>query len=187
MGLQCPLHEHLHVQAENVLLEVLDESGQPCPQGVIGRIVVTALHNFATPLIRYDIGDRGELGPPCPCGRGLPVLTKVVGRSRDMVILPTGGRHWPLLGVYEFRTVAQIRQYQIVQESLTTLRARLVVDSPLTPSQEQSLAEIIGRAIGYPFSVVFEYPTSIARTPGGKFREFICAVEPATGMRTETG
>jgi len=181
MGLQCPRHDHLHVQAENVLLEVLDESGQPCPPGVVGRIVVTALHNFATPLIRYDIGDRGELGPSCPCGRGLPVLTRIVGRSRDMVILPSGGRHWPLVGVYSFRTVAQIRQYQIVQESLTTLRARLVVDAPLSPLQEQALAEVIGKAIGHPFVVVFEYPTVIERTPGGKYREFICAVEPAAG------
>jgi phenylacetate-CoA ligase len=77
MALQCPEHEHLHVQSEVALVEVLDETGRPCTPGQIGRVIVTPLHNFAMPLIRYEIGDYSEVGPPCACGRGLPVLTRV--------------------------------------------------------------------------------------------------------------
>src|SRR5262249_30685083 len=60
MALQCPDQEHFHVTAESVLLEILDEHGEPCAAGASGRVVVTPLHNFAMPLIRYAIGDYAE-------------------------------------------------------------------------------------------------------------------------------
>jgi phenylacetate-CoA ligase len=68
IALQCPEHDRYHIQSESVLVEVLDDSNQPCQPGEIGRVVLTPLHNYATPLIRYDIGDRAEVGSPCPCG-----------------------------------------------------------------------------------------------------------------------
>lgn len=80
LAMQCPDHEHLHVQSEAVLLEVIDAAGNPCAPGETGRVVLTPLHNFAMPLIRYEIGDHAEVGAPCPCGRGLPVL-KRIGRA----------------------------------------------------------------------------------------------------------
>ena len=80
VALQCPEREHYHVQSESVLVEVLDEQGKACAPGAVGRIVITTLQNFAMPLIRYDIGDLAELGAPCPCGRGLPVIRRFAGR-----------------------------------------------------------------------------------------------------------
>jgi phenylacetate-CoA ligase len=81
LAIQCPLHEVLHVQSENVLLEIVDDAGRPCRPGEAGRVLVTSLHNFATPLIRYDLGDLAEAGAPCACGRGLPVIARVLGRA----------------------------------------------------------------------------------------------------------
>ncbi len=72
--LGCPGHHHFLAQSETVLCEVLDDDGAPCPSGRNGRLVVTALHNFATPVLRLDTGLRGRWGGPCPTGRGLPVL-----------------------------------------------------------------------------------------------------------------
>ena len=89
IALECPTGESYHVQAENVLVEVLDDQDRPCSPGDVGRVVVTALHNFATPLLRYDIGDYAEVGAPCPCGRGLPALRRIMGRQRNMALLPT--------------------------------------------------------------------------------------------------
>ena len=83
VALQCPDHPHLHVQSENLLVEVLSEAGDPCGPGETGRVVVTDLHNFATPLIRSDIGDDAEVGGACPCGRRLAVLTRVRRREDD--------------------------------------------------------------------------------------------------------
>ena len=81
LAVQCPEHEHLHVQCEQALVEVLNAQGRPCGPGEIGRVVATSLHNFAMPLIRWDVGDSAEVGAPCPCGRGLPVLTRIVDRA----------------------------------------------------------------------------------------------------------
>ena len=67
IALQCPKTENYHVQSECALVEILDAGGTPCQPGEIGRVVVTPLHNFATPLLRYDIGDYAEVGAPCPC------------------------------------------------------------------------------------------------------------------------
>jgi phenylacetate-CoA ligase len=173
VALQCPLHEHLHVQSENVLLEVLDDAGDPCPPGVVGRLVVTTLHNLAMPLIRYDLGDLGELGPPCDCGRGLPVLARVLGRTRNLVTLPSGEKRWPLLGFPAFREVAPaVRQFQIIQESLTQITARFTVDAPLSGEEEARLCEVLRGALRHPFDVRFEYPAVLPREKSGKYFEF---------------
>jgi hypothetical protein len=66
----------MHVCAESFFVELLDEAGEPAPQGELGRVVLTSLHNFAMPLIRYDIGDLAAFGPACSCGRGLPALLR---------------------------------------------------------------------------------------------------------------
>src|SRR5579859_239448 len=81
LAVQCPAHEHLHVQSEQVLVEVLDDHGRPCGPGETGRVVATSLNNFAMPLIRYEIGETAEMGVSCPCGRGLPVLTRITSRD----------------------------------------------------------------------------------------------------------
>ena len=81
IALQCPAEPALHVQSEAVLLEVLDAAGQPCAPGTPGRVVVTPLHNFSMPLLRYALGDLAAWGPPCPCGRGLPVLSRIPARQ----------------------------------------------------------------------------------------------------------
>jgi len=90
LALQCPEHEHFHIQSEQALVEVLDGEGRACGQGQVGRVVATPLNNFAMPLIRYEVGETAEVGAPCACGRGLPVLTRIVGpRSADLEMRTT--------------------------------------------------------------------------------------------------
>ena len=91
----CPNGEALHVVAESVLVELLDDDDQPCEEGAIGRVVVTDLHNFATPLVRYDLGDFAQVVPRCPCGRGLPTIGRVVGREANRLRRPDGTYSWP--------------------------------------------------------------------------------------------
>ena len=172
MALQCPEHEHYHVQSENVLLEVLDDEGRPCAPGETGRIVVTPLHNFAMPLIRYSIGDYAAVGEPCPCGRGLPVLARVLGRVRNMLTLPSGERLWPYFGGNKFVEVAPVSQYQIVQRSLIELEVRVVPIRPLTDEDEARIRDVIEGEVGAGFSISFSYPQEIGRSKGGKFEDF---------------
>jgi len=78
VALQCPAREHFHIQSEGLILEALRRDGSACGPGETGLLVGTTLHNFAMPLLRYELGLAAELGPPCPCGRGLPVLTRII-------------------------------------------------------------------------------------------------------------
>ncbi len=177
IALQCPASGLYHIQSESLIVEVLNDEGKPCEPGEIGRIVITDLHNFATPIIRYEIRDYAEVGPTCPCGRGLPTLSRIMGRRRNMVVFPDGQKHWPLIGAYRFREVADIRQYQAIQHSLSDVEIRLVVDAPLTQADESQLTALIHDALGHPFPLRFSYfDQELPKTQGGKFEEFISLV-----------
>jgi phenylacetate-CoA ligase len=170
IALQCPDHEHYHVQAERHLVEILRDDGSPCAPGEIGRVVISDLHNFATPILRYDIGDLAEVAAPCPCGRGLPTLARIVGRVRNMLLLPGGGTTYPVFTV-ACREAARYRDIQLVQLTREALRARVVPDGDL---DRTALIAALQRSLGHPFSVEIELVDEIARTPGGKLEEFIC-------------
>jgi phenylacetate-CoA ligase len=168
---QCPEHPHYHVQSENVLVEILDKEGKSCAPGETGRLVVTDLHNFATPLIRYEIGDFAEVGEPCSCGRGLPVITRILGRVRNMLTLPSGDRIWPAFSKALREALPQLRQAQLVQRTLDEIEIRLVVASPLTPQEEDRARAALGQALSDAFAYRFAYVDEIPRSPGGKFEE----------------
>ena len=177
IALQCPDSDLYHVHAESLIVEVLRDDGSACKPGETGRVVVTDLHNFATPLIRYELRDYATVGPACPCGRGLPTLTRVLGRQRNMVVLPNGQRHWPLVGLHQFREVAQILQYQLIQHDLTHVALRHVPAAPLDKEAEARLAAIVQNALGHAFAIRFSYfDTELPRSAGGKFEEFVCRV-----------
>ena len=143
IALQCPDATHYHIQAEHLLVEVLDDEGDPSEPGSTGRVVITDLHNFATPMIRYEIGDYAVMGSNCSCGRGLPVIERVTGRRRNMFVLPSGDRFWPIYS----KKLAQLQdgipkllQTQLVQRSRHEITARLAVSSPLHQSEESKIA-----------------------------------------------
>ena len=175
IAVQCPDSGLYHTMSETLIVEVLNERREVCLPGEIGRVVVTELHNFATPLIRYDLGDYAEVADACPCGRGLRALKRIVGRERNMVRVPDGRSFWPLVGFARYRDVAPIRQYQLVQREPEAIEVRLVSDAPLTVQQEQRLGGVIRESLGFPFRLQFVYfPEQIPRSPGGKFEEFVC-------------
>jgi phenylacetate-CoA ligase len=166
-----------HVMAESLIVEVLREDGTPCEDGDVGRVAITDLHNFATPIVRYDIGDYAEVGGPCACGRGLPTLRRILGRERNLLMKPDGTRNWPLVGFHQFRDIAPIAQYQFVQHDLDRIEVKLVTEAPLTSGQESKLAAVIQAALGFAFKLEFTYfEREIPRTPGGKFEEFLSKI-----------
>ena len=179
LALQCPEHPHYHVQSENVLLEVVDDAGQPCGPGEVGRVLITSLNNFATPLIRYELGDYAEVGASCPCGRGLPVLKRIMGRYRNLLTLPDGTRRWPRLG-YEtsLQSIAPIELMQMIQTSLDEIKVRLVMARQLSDDEQQSLTTFIRNNLGHPFRLHFEYTDTIRNPANGKIEQFISLIEP---------
>ena len=137
---------------------------------------MTPFFNYATPLIRYELGDYAEVGEPCPCGRTLPVLKRILGRTRNTLVLPDGRRFWPHFGSRALRKLAPIVQHQYVQTEANVIEARLVTERPLTPAEEEALrASILGN-LPIPYDIKFAYYDEIPRSAGGKYEDFISAV-----------
>jgi phenylacetate-CoA ligase len=177
LALQCPDHQHYHIQSERVLIEVLDDDDRPCAPGEIGRVVVTDLHNFAMPMIRYEILDYAEVGEPCPCGRGLPVLKRIMGRARNIIRLPDGTRHWPRFSPSAWAHIGPIRQIQLVQKEQDLIHVRMAVENgKLNPQQEESLLTALRQCLAYPFRMTVEYLDEIKRSANFKYEDFICEV-----------
>jgi phenylacetate-CoA ligase len=177
IAVQCPdVPENYHIQSENVLVEVVDDNDVPCGTGVTGRILVTDLHNFAMPFIRYEIGDLAQFGPPCPCGRGLPVFQRIFGRTRNMLYLPSGEQLFPDIAALHLNEIAPLRQYQMVQKSYTAIEIRLVLARPFEGDEEQRMRDMILHALGQPFDLTLIPVSDIPRHPSGKFEDFISEV-----------
>jgi phenylacetate-CoA ligase len=187
LALQCPLEDRYHIQSEVNLVEVLDDDGRSCAPGVPGRVVVTPLVNFAMPMIRYEIGDMAELGGPCSCGRGLPVIERIYGRLRNTLVLPDGSRSWPLLGDIFHAGVEGIRQYQIVQHTRQEVELKLATAAPLDPAAEDKLRVWLHHRSGYDFTIRFSYHPEIPRGPAGKFETFRSLVAEAEAAAGPTG
>jgi len=173
LALQCPLHEHYHVQSEGVLLEIVDDDGKPCAPGETGRVIVTDLHNFAYPLIRYEVGDFAEVGEPCDCGRGLPVIRRIKGRYRNILLTPSGERRYPELGIQDLHQIAPVLQFQAVQNTLTDIEIKLVLSRPLLEEERDKLIGKFHEMWGEGFNFDIQQVDSIARSASGKFEEFI--------------
>jgi phenylacetate-CoA ligase len=178
IALQCPDNEHYHVQSENLVVEVLNDDGEPCLSGERGRVVVSTLHNFATPLLRYDVGDFAEVGGPCSCGRGLPVITRVLGRQRNVFIRPDGERIWPSLGdAATFRRAVgddfpPVRQFQIIQRTLDSVELKVAMDRRLQSHEQERLHAHLQESLGARFGLTVTYVDEIPRSAGGKFEDF---------------
>lgn len=178
IALQCPEQEHYHVQSEGVLVETLRDDGRPCAPGEVGKVVITTLHNFAFPLIRYVIADYAEAGAPCPCGRGLPVIRRILGRERNLCTTPDGRRFYPTFAASVWSHVAPIRQIQMIQRTRERIEVRLAMPRPLEAAERIELTRALRETLGHPFELVFTIVDEIPRGPGGKYEDFISEVAP---------
>jgi phenylacetate-CoA ligase len=184
---QCPAHENvMHVCAESVLVEVLDEQGELAPRGELGRVVVTSLHNFATPLIRYDIGDLAAIGPACVCGRGLPVLSRIAGRRHNVFVLPDGRRlvaHARDLGIFDY---VPIRQFQFVQHTLRDFELIYVPAADGREADAPGMLAHLRRFLHPEVTLVLNPVDAIASKPNGKYETFVSHVS-AQGSGVTSG
>lgn len=176
IALQCPENEHYHIQSENILVEILNDDNQPCQPGEIGRIIITALHNYASPLIRYEIGDYAEVGEPCSCGRGLPVIKQIYGRYRNWMTYPDGKKQYPGFGFMASIDIDAIVQYQIIQTSAQDLTIKLVVSRALTENETNYVRQRIHQVLGYPFTITIDYVDSVRNGATGKYEAFISLI-----------
>lgn len=178
IALQCPDGAGYHVQAESLLVEVLDEENRPCAPGQVGRVALTTLNNFASPLLRYLIGDYAVAGAACACGRGLPVLERIVGRTRNLITLPDGRRYWPVMYSKTWSGIAPIRQLQLIQKTRERFLVRAYMDRELLETEKEQLVAAFRSSLGYPFEFAFERVGERIVAPNGKFDTIVSEVPP---------
>ncbi len=166
---QCPNGTY-HINAEHMLVEIVDEQNRPVAPGQMGRVLITTLENRLMPLIRYEIGDYAiASNEKCGCGRRLPVMGKILGRGMNLFRLP-GDRllsPWPLVGPLKSRP--QIRQFQIEQETFEHYLVRYSGDAELDAESKEEIRKSFSKTLGLEVAVSFARMDSIPRTAGGKF------------------
>jgi phenylacetate-CoA ligase len=173
---QCP-HGAMHITAEDIIVEIVDEDGEVLPFKEKGEIVVTQLSTADFPFVRYRTGDVGSLsGDTCPCGRGLPLLAEIEGRSTDFVRATDGTVIHGLALIYVLREMPQVEAFRIIQESLTSITVQLVTSSRDTEQLENSITEQFRRRLGESVVVGFAYVSRIEREASGKFRYVVSQI-----------
>ncbi len=180
IGMECERHAGYHLNIDNLLVEVVDERGQPVPAGTEGRIVVTDFHNAATPFIRYEIGDIGVMAPPaerCACGKPFPILESVDGRLQDVVQTPNG----PVSGLYITYTMRQfddwIEGYQVVQDAKDRVKVRLLTKTEFTPERLAPVEALLKKKLGDAMQIEFEQASELTRRRSGKVALVISSIE----------
>lgn len=175
---ECRAGEGLHVNAECVYVELLDEQGEPCPPGKPGRVVVTDLHNRAMPMIRYEVGDMAVWADkPCSCGRTLPLLARVEGRVADYVLTRAGDYISGISLTENFAVkIPGVAQMQIVQEEIDRFTFNIVKGRDFSNQSLTVLAEQVDRHFGTGMRYTIAYLETIPQEPSGKYRFCISKV-----------
>jgi len=175
IGCQCSSTAGYHVSSELVLVEILRPDDRPCEVGEFGRVVITDLRNFATPIIRYEIGDYAEVAPPCSCGRGARSITRILGRHRNLMVLPDGRVCWPRLGwlIREFEKTQRVTEYQLIQIAANEIEVHMVVEGAPGIKSERRFCALLEAMTSARFELkFFYYRDAIPREGAQKWEDF---------------
>lgn len=167
---ECP-NGGLHLSVEDIVVEILDSRGDPVSCGEPGEIVVTHLATREFPFLRYRTGDIGvQDDRACECGRGLPLLKEVQGRSTDFVIASDGTVMHGLALIYVLRELSGIEQFKIIQESRALTRVLLVSRGHVNHEIQRRIKAGLRARLGDDVRIEVEQVDAIAPEKSGKFR-----------------
>ena len=167
---ECPAGG-MHITAEDIILEIVDEHGNTLPAGISGEIVVTHMATSDFPFIRYRTGDVGILGDEsCPCGRGLPLLNAIQGRSTDFVVAADGTVMHGLALIYILRDSPSVGAFKIIQESRENILVQIVPTEEFDATTESKIINGFRARLGQSVSVRIEKMAEIPAEKSGKHR-----------------
>jgi phenylacetate-CoA ligase len=173
---ECP-EGGMHITAEDIIVETVDPAGNVLPLGQSGEIVVTHLATKDFPFIRYRTGDVGVLDDrACACGRGLPLLREVQGRTTDFVVAADGTVMHGLALIYAVREEPGIERFKIVQESLARTRVLIVPSPAFDPAAADRIRSAFARRLGSGVEVSVEIVPDIPPEQSGKHRYVVSRV-----------
>jgi phenylacetate-CoA ligase len=175
---ECPAGR-LHLMADNLYCECLRDDGTDAGPGEVGELVITELHSQAMPLVRYRIMDYVELGDGrCECGRGLPTIQQVIGRSYEYLLSSSGRRFHGEKVLYLLEDLHRRRmgidQMQVTQTALNRLTIKLVVEPGYKSQATERIRAYFVEALGGALEIEFQMVDQIPREPSGKLRLVAC-------------
>jgi phenylacetate-CoA ligase len=167
---QCP-EGSLHISAEDIIVETVKPDGSAAGMDEAGEIVITHLGTADFPFVRYRTGDMGVLGGAnCACGRGLPTLREVQGRTTDFVIAKDGTVMHGLALIYSVRDLKGVAKFKIEQVSLDLTVVQLVVNPDFEPQSEAIIVRDFQARLGRTVEVRIERVSDIPAESSGKYR-----------------
>ncbi len=175
----CPGGHGYHVHDEGVVVEVLDDDGEPCAPGETGQVLVTDLSNYGFPMIRYDVGDCATMGEPgpCPCGRGLTRLKSVDGRMWGRLVATDGTRLCSTFVSGGIVAIPNLHQYRIVQREQGCAEVFIVAAPEFDAADELELKETLQARVEGLLTLTLTRVERIERLPNGKHIFAICEVQ----------
>jgi phenylacetate-CoA ligase len=168
---ECPAGG-LHITAEDIIVETVDEHGEPVSPGRPGEVLVTHLFSHESPFIRYANGDVAVLSDRvCPCGRGLPLMEAVMGRTNDFLLALDGSKVHDVAFAMHLRDMPGVEQFKIVQESAELTRLQLVTGPGFDEARARHTLETVFRHhLGAGVRLAIERVGAIEPEPSGKYR-----------------
>ena len=167
----------MHLTAEDIIVELVDKSGAPVPDGSPGEIVVTHLATRDFPFIRYRTGDVAVMDTKqCACGRGLPMLKEIQGRTTDFVVAQDGTVLHGLALIYAIRDLPGVESFKIVQETLDFTQVYLITTSAFNPFCIDGIVQTFKKRLGAAVKVSVEQVQAIPPEKSGKFRYVVSRV-----------
>jgi phenylacetate-CoA ligase len=177
---ECP-RGSLHLSAEDIVVETVGADGRSTPSGQPGEIVVTHLATPGFPFVRYRTGDVGVLSDrPCACGRGLPVLAEVQGRTTDFVVALDGTVMHGLALIYTVRDLPGVERFKITQASLDRTEVEVVATAAFGDEQVRRIVRDFKARLGDPVDIVVRRVSEIPQEKSGKYRYVVSRVTVAT-------
>jgi len=169
---ECKEHNGYHVSVENLILE-FNREGEKVAAGEDGEILVTNLRNFGMPFIRYKIGDVGRpSGDVCSCGRGLPLLSSIEGRTIEFLKVydKQSERVVPVSpGVFEISLGhLPLKNYRIIQESLEKIVVKAVKEKGYSREHTDFLVRYVRKYFGNDVAIEIEFVDYLPPLPSGK-------------------
>ena len=174
---ECPAG-NMHITAEDIIVEIIDENGNIQPAGVAGEIVTTHLATADYPFIRYRTGDIGTLSnEKCACGRGLPLLKEIQGRSTDFVVASDGTVMHGLALIYILRDIPVVSAFKIIQESLSLTRVQVVAGPGFNIADEKTIRAGLQSRLGNDVEIDIQLLAEIPPEKSGKHRYVVSHVK----------
>jgi phenylacetate-CoA ligase len=175
---ECEQHQGLHLNSAHNIVEFLREDGTPCDYGEDGRLVITELVNYGMPMIRYEVGDWGiPSDRVCSCGRGLPLMESVTGRTADFLVATDGSRVAGISIIENSLTkISGIRQMQIVQDKAHHLTVNVVMGQDYSEATAEDLVMSLKQMLGAEMQVDLNRVETIPQEKSGKYRFTKCLI-----------